>query len=141
MKCMYKMWIKLWKEERFKAIFLNIIKISMNKNGRHYIWHAEAHICIVLSTHSECPFYLYAVLQLFQFNAWTLLKIYVLWLMLTNQNSIQKEIKSRLKLGNACYHSVQNLFSSSLLSKNLKIKIYTYLLTYSLHGAESFLRS
>ena len=39
---------------------------------------------------------------------------------LTNQN----EIKSRLKLGNACYHSVQNLLSSSLLSKNLKIKIY-----------------
>ena len=33
-------------------------------------------------------------------------------------------IKSRLKLGNACYHSVQNLLSSSLLSKNLKIKIY-----------------
>ena len=32
--------------------------------------------------------------------------------MLTNQNSIQKEIKSRLELGNACYHSVQNLFSS-----------------------------
>jgi hypothetical protein len=29
---------------------------------------------------------------------------------LTNQNSIQEEIKSRLKLGNACYHSVQNLF-------------------------------
>ena len=29
---------------------------------------------------------------------------------LTNQNSIQKEIKSRLKLGNACYHSVQKLF-------------------------------
>ena len=28
---------------------------------------------------------------------------------LTNQNSIQKEIKNRLKLGNACYHSVQNL--------------------------------
>ena len=42
---------------------------------------------------------------------------------LTYKNSIQKEIKSRLKLGNACYHSVQNLLSSSLLSKNLKIKI------------------
>ena len=42
---------------------------------------------------------------------------------LTNQNSIQEEIKSRLKLGNACYHSVQNLLSSSLLSKNLKIMI------------------
>ena len=36
---------------------------------------------------------------------------------LTNQNSIQEEIKSRLKLGNGCYHSVQNLLSSSLLSK------------------------
>jgi hypothetical protein len=43
---------------------------------------------------------------------------------LTNQNSIQEEIKSRLKLGNACYYSVQNLLSSSLLSKKLTIKIY-----------------
>ena len=34
---------------------------------------------------------------------------------LTNQNSILEEIKSRLKLGNACYHSVQNLLFSSLL--------------------------
>ena len=34
---------------------------------------------------------------------------------LTNKNSIQEEIKSRLKLGNACYYSVQNLLSSSLL--------------------------
>jgi hypothetical protein len=30
---------------------------------------------------------------------------------LTNQNSIHEEIKSRLKSGNACYHSVQNLLS------------------------------
>jgi hypothetical protein len=29
----------------------------------------------------------------------------------TNQNSIHEEIKSRLKSGNACYHSLQNLFS------------------------------
>ena len=43
---------------------------------------------------------------------------------LTNQNSIQDEIKSRLKLGNTCYYLVQNLLSSSLLFKNLKIKIY-----------------
>ena len=42
----------------------------------------------------------------------------------TNQNFIQEEIKSRLKPGNACYHSVQNLLSSSLLLKNLKIKIW-----------------
>jgi len=43
---------------------------------------------------------------------------------LTNQNSIQEGIKSKLESGNAGYHSVQNLLSSSLLSKNLKIKIY-----------------
>jgi len=41
-----------------------------------------------------------------------------------NKNSIQGEIKSRLKSGNACYHSVQNLLSSSLLSKNIKIMLY-----------------
>jgi hypothetical protein len=43
---------------------------------------------------------------------------------LTNQNSIAEEIKSRLRSGNACYHSVQNFLSSRLLSKNFKIKIY-----------------
>jgi hypothetical protein len=37
---------------------------------------------------------------------------------LTDENSIQEEIKSRLKLGNACYHSVQNMLSSRLLFKN-----------------------
>jgi len=37
---------------------------------------------------------------------------------LTNQNSIQEEIKSRLRSGNAWYHSVQNLLSSNLLPKN-----------------------
>jgi len=42
---------------------------------------------------------------------------------LTNQNSIQEKIKSRLKSGNACYYSVQSLLSSSLLSKNVNIKI------------------
>ena len=38
---------------------------------------------------------------------------------LANQNSIQEEINSRLKLWNACYYSVQNLLSSRLLSKNV----------------------
>jgi len=49
--------------------------------------------------------------------------------------STQEEIKSRLKSGNACYYSVQNLLSSSLLSKNLKIKIYR---TVILHGCETW---
>ena len=43
---------------------------------------------------------------------------------LTIQNSIREEIKSRLRSGKACYHSVQNLLSSRLLSENLKIKIF-----------------
>jgi hypothetical protein len=34
------------------------------------------------------------------------------------QNSVHEEIKSRLKSGNACCYSVQNVLSSSLLSKN-----------------------
>ena len=58
---------------------------------------------------------------------------------LINQNSIQKAIKSRLKLGNACYHSVQNIWSSGLLSKNLKIKIYrTITLPVVLYGCENW---
>jgi hypothetical protein len=42
---------------------------------------------------------------------------------ITHQNLIQDEIKRRLNSGNACYHSVQNLLSSRLLSKNIKIRI------------------
>jgi hypothetical protein len=47
---------------------------------------------------------------------------------LTNQNDIRDEIKSRLNSGNTCYYSVQNLLSSRLISKNLKIKIYKTLI-------------
>jgi len=57
---------------------------------------------------------------------------------LTNQNSIAEEIKSRLRSGNACYHSVQNLLSSRLLSKNLKIQIYrTIIFPVVLYGCET----
>ena len=58
---------------------------------------------------------------------------------LTNQNSIAEEIKSRLRSGNACYHSVQNLLSSRLLSRKLKIKIYrTIMLPVVLYGCEAW---
>ena len=58
---------------------------------------------------------------------------------LTNQNSIAEEIKRRLRSGNACYHSVQNLLSSRLLSENLKIKIYrTIILPVVLYGCETW---
>jgi len=57
---------------------------------------------------------------------------------LTNQNSIAEEIKSRLRSGNDCYYSVQNLLSSRLLSKNLKIKIYnTIILPVVLYACET----
>ena len=58
---------------------------------------------------------------------------------LTNQNSIQKEIKSGLKSGSTCYHSVQNLLSSSFLPKYLKINIYrTIILPVVLYGCETW---
>jgi len=58
---------------------------------------------------------------------------------LTNQNSIAEEIKSRLRSGNVCYHSVQNLLFSRLLSKNLKIEIYrTIILPVVLYGCEAW---
>ena len=58
---------------------------------------------------------------------------------LTNQNSIAEEIKSRLRSGNACYRSVQNLLSFRKLSKNLKIKIYrTIILPVVLYGCETW---
>jgi hypothetical protein len=41
----------------------------------------------------------------------------------TNQNLIQEKIKRRLNSNNVCYHSVQKLLSSRLLSKNVKIRI------------------
>jgi hypothetical protein len=41
--------------------------------------------------------------------------------------------------GNACYHSVQNLLTSRLLSKKLKIRIYkTIILPVVLHGCETW---
>jgi hypothetical protein len=43
---------------------------------------------------------------------------------LTEQNCMNEEIKSRLNLRNACYHSVQSLLSSCLLSTNVKVKVY-----------------
>jgi hypothetical protein len=56
----------------------------------------------------------------------------------TNQNLIQDETKRRLNLGNACYHSVQNLLCFHLLSKNVKSGIYkTIILPVVLYGCET----
>jgi hypothetical protein len=49
------------------------------------------------------------------------------------------EIKRRLSSDNACYDLVQNLLSSRLLPKNVKIKIYTIImLPVVLYGCETW---
>ena len=56
-----------------------------------------------------------------------------------NKNSINEEIKNRPKSGNVFYHPVRYLLSSSLLSNNLKIKIYrTTILPAALYGRETW---
>jgi hypothetical protein len=57
---------------------------------------------------------------------------------LTDQNCIHEGIRSRLISGNTCYHAVQNLLSSRLLSRNVKIKIYkTIILPVVFYGSET----
>jgi hypothetical protein len=58
----------------------------------------------------------------------------------TNQNLIQEEIKRKLNSSIACYHSVQNISSSRLLSKNGKIRIQkSIILPVVLYGGEIFI--
>ena len=50
-----------------------------------------------------------------------------------------EENKGRLKSANACCHSVQNILSSTLLPKSLKIKIYrNIILPVVLYGCETW---
>jgi hypothetical protein len=66
-------------------------------------------------------------------------KFNYLGMTLTNQNDIHDVIESRLNSGNACYHSVHNLLSFHLISKNLKFKIYkTVILPVVLYGCETW---
>ncbi|PSN49532.1 hypothetical protein C0J52_04975 [Blattella germanica] len=59
--------------------------------------------------------------------------------LITNRNEKQKEIKHRLNSGNACYYALQQLLSSQLLSKNIKLKIYkTVILPVILYGCETW---
>jgi hypothetical protein len=59
--------------------------------------------------------------------------------MVTKQNSLHEEIKSKINSSNACCHSVQDRLSSRLLSKNVKIKIFNaILLLVVLYGYENW---
>jgi hypothetical protein len=58
---------------------------------------------------------------------------------LTSQNDIHDEIKSELYSGHACSYSVQNLLSSRLIPKSLKIKMYkTVILPVVLYECETW---
>ena len=52
--------------------------------------------------------------------------------------TIQEEINSRLRSGNACYHSLKNLLFSSFLSKSIKIKIYRIIILPVLYGCDTW---
>jgi hypothetical protein len=52
---------------------------------------------------------------------------------------MHEEIKTKLNWGNACYHLVQSLLSSRLLSRNLKVKIYkTVILPVVFYGCKTW---
>jgi hypothetical protein len=51
---------------------------------------------------------------------------------------MQEDIKSRLNSGNACYHSVQSLLSSRLLSKKIKVKRHITIILLVLHGCANW---
>jgi hypothetical protein len=57
---------------------------------------------------------------------------------LTNQNFVREEIKGRLKPENERCRSGQKYLSSSLLSKNMKIKIYKNIMWPVLYGCEAW---
>jgi hypothetical protein len=66
-------------------------------------------------------------------------KFKYLWMTLRSENDIHDEIKGRLNSGNDCYNSVQNNFSSRLISVNIKSKIYkTVILPVVLYECETW---
>jgi len=57
----------------------------------------------------------------------------------TNENCIHEEIKCRLNLGDACYLSVHNHFSSCLLSKDLETQIHKIIILHLVfYGCENW---
>ena len=88
-------WSKEVQEKRLLGVFGELVVLTANEHDR-------------IGSHS------YEKVKSFKY----------LGSLLTNQNSIQEEIKCRLKAGNSCYYSVQTPLSSRLLSKNLEIIIY-----------------
>jgi hypothetical protein len=75
---------------------------------------------VLLLLHKQKDLYFFKVYASFEIVA----RFRSLGATVIGQNLIKVKVKSRLNLGNACYHSVQNILSCWLLSKNIKIRIY-----------------
>ncbi|KAE9521507.1 hypothetical protein AGLY_018106 [Aphis glycines] len=57
--------------------------------------------------------------------------------MITQSNNMEYEILKRIQMGNKCYYAMDNLFKSRILSKTLKLQIYTTLIKcIVLYGAQ-----
>lgn len=64
-----------------------------------------------------------------------LAKFIYLGMTLSNYNCIHEKIKFSLNLGNVCYHTVQNILFSHMLSENIKIKTHkSIILAVVLYG-------
>ena len=58
---------------------------------------------------------------------------------ITNTKDIREEIKRRINMGNACYYSLEQMLSSRLLSKKLKVNTYKIIiLPVVLYGCETW---
>jgi hypothetical protein len=55
----------------------------------------------------------------------------------SNQNCIHEKVMPRLNSGNSCCRAVQNLLSSRLLYKNVKIKVYKKSKAVPLHAMKA----
>ena len=109
--------------ERNADVLLNACKdigLSVNTGKTKYM-EIGRHRGMIANAHIEIGSNSYEKVKTFKY----------LGSLLTNQNSIQEEVKCRLKAGNSCYFSVQTLLSFRLLSKNLKIKIYKTIINAS----------
>jgi hypothetical protein len=92
--------------------------------------------CMLLSCHQNVGQNWYIKIANRRFK--NVLQFKYLGTIIINQNLIKEEIKRSLESGNACYHSVQNVLSSRLLSKNIEIRICkTIILPFFLYRCET----
>jgi hypothetical protein len=128
---------------------VNLLENNINTIKRNTEAVTDASIEVVLEVNTEKTKYMlmsdhqnarqYHNIKVTNRSFETVAKFKCLEVTVINTNLIHEKIKSRLSLCNACYHLVQNISASHLLSKNIKIKIYkTIILPLVLYGHETW---